>query len=90
MVRHRYGTDILHDYVRISGCSGVGDPMHRTTTTQGVVIGAGSASMHLVAIRREVAKRHPWVPTNLYKAFDSAKDMAMKRMINPRITPLAW
>ena len=46
--------------------------------------------MHLVAIRREVAKRHPWVPTNLYKAFDSAKDMAMKRMINPRITPLAW
>ena len=51
MVRHRYGTDIFHDYVRISGCSRVGDSMRRTTTTQGVFIGAGSASMHLVAIR---------------------------------------
>jgi 4,5-dihydroxyphthalate decarboxylase len=46
--------------------------------------------MHLVSIRREIVERHPWVPVNLFKAFDAAKARAMKRMLNPRITPLAW
>ena len=30
------------------------------------------------------------MPITLYKAFDSAKSIAMKRMFNPRIVPLAW
>ena len=30
------------------------------------------------------------VPINLYHAFNEAKQIAMKRMINPRIVPLAW
>jgi len=33
---------------------------------------------------------HPWVPINLYHAFNEAKAIAMKRMVNPRIVPLAW
>jgi len=46
--------------------------------------------MHVVAIKREIVERHPWVAINLYKAFDEAKALAMKRMENPRIVPLAW
>jgi 4,5-dihydroxyphthalate decarboxylase len=46
--------------------------------------------MHVVAIRREIVERHPWLAVNLYQAFDAAKASAMKRMVNPRITPLAW
>ncbi len=46
--------------------------------------------MHLLAIRREIIQQNPWLAVNLYKAFDAAKTSAMKRMVNPRITPLAW
>ena len=46
--------------------------------------------MHLVAIRREIVERHPWAAINLYHAFTAAKSLAMKRMENPRIAPLAW
>jgi 4,5-dihydroxyphthalate decarboxylase len=46
--------------------------------------------MHVMAIKKEVVERYPWVPINLYHAFEEAKTIAMKRMINPRIVPLAW
>jgi 4,5-dihydroxyphthalate decarboxylase len=46
--------------------------------------------MHVLGIRRELIERHPWVPINLFHAFNKAKDIAMKRMRNPRIVPLAW
>ena len=46
--------------------------------------------MHVVGIKREIVERHPWVAINLYKAFEEAKALAMKRMENPRIVPLAW
>jgi 4,5-dihydroxyphthalate decarboxylase len=46
--------------------------------------------MHVMGIRREIVERHSWIPVELYKAFDAAKDLAMKRMENPRIVPLAW
>jgi 4,5-dihydroxyphthalate decarboxylase len=46
--------------------------------------------MHVLGVRQEVVERHPWLPVNLYKAFDAAKSLAMKRMENPRIVPLAW
>lgn len=46
--------------------------------------------MHVVAIRRSLVERHPWLPVNLYKAFEEAKAEAMQRMLNPRIVPLAW
>ncbi|WP_429810477.1 ABC transporter substrate-binding protein [Ensifer sp. B1-9] len=46
--------------------------------------------MHVLGIRPEIVERHPWVPINLYQAFTEAKRIAMERMENPRIVPLAW
>ncbi len=46
--------------------------------------------MHVVAIQAEIVEKHPWVPINLYRALDQSKAIAMKRMENPRIMPLAW
>jgi 4,5-dihydroxyphthalate decarboxylase len=46
--------------------------------------------MHVVGIKQEIVERHPWVAINLYKAFQEAKTLAMRRMENPRIVPLAW
>jgi 4,5-dihydroxyphthalate decarboxylase len=46
--------------------------------------------MHVVGIKQEIVERYPWVAINLYKAFDEAKALAMARMENPRIVPLAW
>ena len=46
--------------------------------------------MHVMGIRQEIVDNHPWVPINLYRAFDDAKSLAMKRMANPRLVPLAW
>ena len=46
--------------------------------------------MHVMGLKAELVERHPWVVPNLYKAFEAAKAIAMKRMINPRLVPLAW
>jgi 4,5-dihydroxyphthalate decarboxylase len=46
--------------------------------------------MHVLGLRQEVLDRYPWVAVNMYHAFDEAKAIAMKRMENPRIAPLAW
>ncbi len=46
--------------------------------------------MHVMGIRQDIIDAHPWVPVNLYHAFNEAKAIAMKRMENPRIVPLAW
>ena len=46
--------------------------------------------MHVMGLRQSLVERHPWVAVNLFKAFDEAKAIAMERMQNPRIVPLAW
>ncbi len=46
--------------------------------------------MHVMGIKREIVEKNPWVPIELYKAFDKAKTLGMKRMSNPRVAPLAW
>ena len=46
--------------------------------------------MHVMGIRQEIVDRHPWVPVNLFHAFERSKAIAMRRMENPRIVPLAW
>jgi 4,5-dihydroxyphthalate decarboxylase len=46
--------------------------------------------MHVMGIRQELVDRHPWVPINLFQAFEKSKAIAMQRMANPRIVPLAW
>jgi 4,5-dihydroxyphthalate decarboxylase len=46
--------------------------------------------MHMFGVRAEIVERHPWVAINMFNAFNAAKAIAMKRMQNPRIVPLAW
>lgn len=46
--------------------------------------------MHVLGIRADLVERHPWLAVNLFQAFDQAKAVAMKRMENPRLVPLAW
>ena len=46
--------------------------------------------MHVMGIKQEIVDKHPWVPINMFQAFQKAKAIAMKRMNNPRIVPLAW
>ena len=46
--------------------------------------------MHVVGIRRSLVEQYPWLPINLYKAFNDSKAAGMKRMFNPRVVPLAW
>ena len=46
--------------------------------------------MHVLGLRQELTDKYPWLAVNLFKAFNEAKNIAMKRMVNPRIVPLAW
>jgi 4,5-dihydroxyphthalate decarboxylase len=46
--------------------------------------------MHVMGIKQEIVDRYPWVPINLFQAFDKSKAIAMRRMENPRVVPLAW
>jgi 4,5-dihydroxyphthalate decarboxylase len=46
--------------------------------------------MHVTLIKREIVERHPWVPGNLMKAFNAAKENAYRRILNPRNVALAW
>ena len=46
--------------------------------------------MHVLGIRRHVIDRYPWVAINLFHAFDRAKSIAVKRLANPRVVPLAF
>lgn len=46
--------------------------------------------MHVTVIKREIVERYPWAPASLVKAFEKAKNLAYRRLANPRVTPLAW
>ena len=46
--------------------------------------------MHVLGVKQEIVDKHPWVPINMFHAFQKAKSIAMARMANPRIVPLAW
>jgi 4,5-dihydroxyphthalate decarboxylase len=46
--------------------------------------------MHVLGIKRRIIENHPWVAINLFHAFDKAKSLAMKRLANPRVVPLAF
>ncbi|HEY6630343.1 MAG TPA: PhnD/SsuA/transferrin family substrate-binding protein [Rhizobiaceae bacterium] len=46
--------------------------------------------MHVLGLKKELVEAHPWVVPNLYQAFEEAKTIAMQRMRNPRLVPLAW
>jgi len=46
--------------------------------------------MHVTAIRKEIADEHPWAAQSLMRAFEESKQIAYRRLENPRIVPLAW
>ena len=46
--------------------------------------------MHVTVIKQEIVDKYPWAAVSLVKAFEKAKQIAYKRLANPRITPLAW
>jgi len=46
--------------------------------------------MHVVAICADIVEKHPWMAINLYNALERSKELALKRMENPRMVPLAW
>ena len=46
--------------------------------------------MHTLGIKQEIVERYPWVPINMFHAFNESKAIAMARMENPRIVPLVW
>ena len=46
--------------------------------------------MHVTTIKREIVDKYPWVATNLAKAFEEAKNIAYRRIANPRTVPIAW
>ncbi len=46
--------------------------------------------MHVVAIREEIAARHPWLPMALYTMFEEARNMAREYYEDPNYSMLAW
>jgi len=46
--------------------------------------------MHVVVIKDAVLERFPWVARNVLEAFERAKQVAWRRLANPRRTPLVW
>ena len=46
--------------------------------------------MHVTTIRQEIVDENPWVVASLMAAFEEAKQIAYRRLINPRVVPLAW
>jgi 4,5-dihydroxyphthalate decarboxylase len=48
--------------------------------------------MHAVAIRREIAEKHPWIAANLFAAFEESKRRSIKRALNNTSSalPIPW
>jgi 4,5-dihydroxyphthalate decarboxylase len=46
--------------------------------------------MHVTTLKQEIADKYPWVATNLTKAFEAAKQLAYRRIANPRMAPLVF
>lgn len=46
--------------------------------------------MHVTTVKQEIVEKYPWVPINLTKALQESKQLAYRRVTNPRMVPLAW
>jgi 4,5-dihydroxyphthalate decarboxylase len=46
--------------------------------------------MHVTTIKQKIVDKYPWATTNLVKAFEEAKNIAYRRIANPRMVPIAW
>jgi 4,5-dihydroxyphthalate decarboxylase len=46
--------------------------------------------MHLLTVDSELVERHPWLPASLSSAFARAQRIALARLRDPRVLPLAF
>lgn len=46
--------------------------------------------MHTVAMKQDLAERHPWLARSVLKAFEASKQQAYRTMRDPRRVSLAW
>jgi 4,5-dihydroxyphthalate decarboxylase len=46
--------------------------------------------MHVTTVPTKIVRKYPWVVESLVNAFEEAKQLAYRRLLNPRIVPLAW
>jgi 4,5-dihydroxyphthalate decarboxylase len=46
--------------------------------------------MHVVVIKNAILEQYPWVARNVVDAFERAKQVAYRRLANPRRLPLVW
>jgi 4,5-dihydroxyphthalate decarboxylase len=48
--------------------------------------------MHIIAIKRALLDRHPWIARNLYNAFLESKRRSLERLLDPAVSryPLPW
>jgi 4,5-dihydroxyphthalate decarboxylase len=48
--------------------------------------------MHIIAMRRHILDKNPWVARNLYNAFLESKRRSIERLLDPAVSryPLAW
>ena len=46
--------------------------------------------MHIVAMRKSILERNPWVARNLYNAFEEAKDRSVARVLRGTPIPVPW
>ena len=46
--------------------------------------------MHVTTIPSKIVAKHPWVVESLVLAFEESKQLAYRRLANPRNVPLAW
>jgi 4,5-dihydroxyphthalate decarboxylase len=48
--------------------------------------------MHVIAMKREILDKHPWVAGSLYNAFNASKNRALDRMLEASVSryPMPW
>ena len=48
--------------------------------------------MHIIAIQKHIVDENPWVPRNLFNAFQESKRRSLERIFDPAVSryPLAW
>ena len=48
--------------------------------------------MHIIAVQKHLVDANPWLPRNLYNAFQESKRRSLERLLDPAVSryPLAW
>ena len=48
--------------------------------------------MHVIALRKAILERQPWIARNLYNAFEESKQRSLERILDPAVSryPVPW